>query len=61
MRAIPILTPASTAVMRAELAWLRSRHDGGAVAPAIYDVIKRIEIEIAWRQHALPLRAEEGV
>jgi hypothetical protein len=51
----------STARLCDQLAWLRSRYDTGAVAPPIYDVIKRIEVQIAWRRHALPFRAEEGV
>ena len=56
-----VLIATSTACLCDELAWLRSRYDTGAVAPAFYDVIKRIEIEIAWRRHARPLRTEEGV
>jgi hypothetical protein len=42
----------STACLRDELAWLRARHDEGAVSPSTYRVIKSLETEIAWRQHA---------
>jgi hypothetical protein len=38
--------------LRAELELLRARHDSGAVAPAIYQTIKQLEREIAWREHA---------
>jgi hypothetical protein len=47
-----VLTAASTARLCDELAWLRARYDGGAVAPTVYSVIKDIEIELAWRLHA---------
>jgi hypothetical protein len=42
----------STTCLRDELAWLRARHDAGAVAPCIYRVIKTIETELAWRENA---------
>jgi hypothetical protein len=48
----PQVTTTSTAHLCDELAWLRSRYDEGAVAPCIYSVIKTIETELAWRQHA---------
>jgi len=51
----------STARLCDQLVWLRSRYDTGAVAPAVYDVIKRIEVELAWRRHAQLYRAEGGV
>jgi hypothetical protein len=47
-----VLTAASTVRLCDELAWLRARYDGGAVAPTVYSVIKDIEIELAWRLHA---------
>jgi hypothetical protein len=47
-----VLIAISTARLRDELGWLRGRYDTGAVAPAVYGVIKKIEVEIAWRQHA---------
>jgi len=40
-----------------ELGWLRARHDEGAVAPCVYRVIKQLEVELAWREHA---KAQEG-
>src|SRR5262249_41859305 len=45
-----LLDTSSTAppVRRARLA----RHDEGAIAPSIYGVSKKIEVEIAWREHA---------
>jgi hypothetical protein len=42
----------STACLCDELVWLRSRYDTGAVAPAVYATIKKLEEEIAWREHA---------
>jgi hypothetical protein len=36
---------------RADLALLRARYDSGAVSAAIYVVIKRIECDIAWKEH----------
>jgi hypothetical protein len=38
--------------LRDELRWLRSRYDGGKVSPAVFAVIRDLETEIAWRQHA---------
>jgi hypothetical protein len=46
------ITISSTGHLRDELAWLRGRYDTGQVAPAIYAIIKKLEEEIAWRQHA---------
>ena len=40
----------STAALRAELEWLRSRYDGGAVSSSIYAVIRTIETELSWRE-----------
>jgi hypothetical protein len=45
------LVPASTACLRDQLSWLRGRYDEGAIAPAIFSVIKKIEVELAWREH----------
>ena len=36
---------------KARLAALRARYDGGAVSPAIYKVVREIEIELAWAEH----------
>jgi hypothetical protein len=37
--------------IRIQLALLRVRYDCGAVSPAIYGVIKELEVEQAWRDH----------
>jgi hypothetical protein len=37
--------------LRLELALLRSRYDYGAVSPALYAVIRMLEIDIAWTEH----------
>jgi hypothetical protein len=37
--------------LRDELRWLQSRYDGGKISPAVFAVVKRLETEIAWRQH----------
>jgi len=47
-----LLDSSSTARLCDELAWLRSRYDTGQVAPCVYGVIKTIETELAWREHA---------
>jgi hypothetical protein len=47
-----LLDTGSTARLCRELRWLRSRYDNGAVAPCVYGVIKKIETEVAWRDHA---------
>jgi hypothetical protein len=36
---------------RADLEWLRSRYDGGAVSAAVYTTIKRLETDISWAEH----------
>jgi hypothetical protein len=36
---------------RVELEQLRARYDGGAMSPAVYDVIKLLETKISWSQH----------
>jgi hypothetical protein len=37
---------------RAMLAMLRARYDHGQVSPGVYAVIKKIECDISWNQHA---------
>jgi hypothetical protein len=37
--------------LRSELAMLRARYDHGQVSPAVYRVIKDLEVSIAWREH----------
>jgi hypothetical protein len=39
------------AALKSQLAALSSRYDTGAVSPAVYIVIRAIEIEISWLQH----------
>jgi hypothetical protein len=38
--------------LRTELEWLRAKYDSGAVSDAVFAVVKSIEAEIAWREHA---------
>jgi len=49
-----LLDTSSTAHLADELRWLRNRYDTGQVAPSIYiyGLIKKIEVELAWRTHA---------
>jgi hypothetical protein len=47
----PSTTATSTATLRSELEWLRSRYDSGKVSPAVFSVIKDIETAIAWAEH----------
>jgi hypothetical protein len=42
---------------RQELKFLRARYDGGAVSPAVYAVIRSLEIEVAWSDHENDERA----
>jgi hypothetical protein len=35
-----------------ELRALRARYDGGPVSPAIYQLIRRLEIDLAWAEHS---------
>src|SRR5262249_27769815 len=57
---LPPLTLGSTALLRLERASLLARYDNGALSAAVFAVLKKLEIEIAWRQHAKLLRTEEG-
>lgn len=36
--------------LRTQLAHLRARYDAGAVAPAVYAVIRQLETDIAWAE-----------
>jgi hypothetical protein len=47
----PSTTATSTAVLRAELEWLRARYDDGKVSAAVFAVIRRLESDIAWAEH----------
>lgn len=37
--------------LRAELQVLRSRYDSGAVDAGIYEIIRKLETDIAWAEH----------
>jgi len=39
------------AALRAALAWVRARHDSGAVSPAVFSVMRMIEVELSWLEH----------
>ena len=39
------------AELRGELHRLQARYDDGAVAPAVYKVIRSLEIELGWVRH----------
>jgi hypothetical protein len=43
--------PSHEQALRSALAWIRARHDDGAVSPAVFSVLKVIETEIAWLAH----------
>ena len=51
---LPPLTPVATAVQTAKLRWkllqLRARYDDGAIAPAIYQLIKEIKTTLSWSE-----------
>jgi hypothetical protein len=42
---------------RAMLEMLKARYDAGAVSPAIYAAIRKLEQEIAWREHSAAMAA----
>jgi hypothetical protein len=46
-----VMHPVRPAELRGELFRLRARYDDGAVAPAIYGVIKLMETELSWVRH----------
>jgi hypothetical protein len=43
--------PSHEAALRAALAWVRARHDSGAISPAVFSVIRMIETELSWLAH----------
>jgi hypothetical protein len=47
--------------LKEQLEYLRARYDSGAMSPAVYQVIKRLEREIAWCEHAALERDESVV
>jgi hypothetical protein len=44
--------PSHEQALRAALAWVRARHDSGAISPAVFSVIRMIETELSWLAHA---------
>lgn len=44
-------TAPSTAALRDERIWLLARHDSGAITPAVFKVVRTIEIDIAWTEY----------
>ena len=44
-------TAPSTAALRDERIWLLARHDSGAITPAVFKVVRAIEIDIAWTEY----------
>jgi hypothetical protein len=50
--------------VRAQLAQLQARYDGGAVSQAVYATIRALEIELAWLKHRglqqLDIEADES-
>lgn len=61
MPTTPTITAGSTSALRLERLALLARHDCGALAPAVFEVIRDLETAIAWREHAQSPRAEGGV
>jgi hypothetical protein len=57
-------TTPSGALLRRDLALLRARYDTGASQPGVYEIIRTLEIEIAWAEHAerfrVPITGESG-
>jgi hypothetical protein len=37
--------------LQEQLEYLRARYDSGAVSPAIYQAIKKLETDVAWCEH----------
>jgi hypothetical protein len=47
----------SAAMLRAQLMMLKSRYDCYAFSPAIYAVVRNLEIEISWIEHGRDARS----
>jgi hypothetical protein len=45
------VTTPSTAALREERTWLLARHDSGAISPATFNVVRSLEVDIAWAEH----------
>jgi hypothetical protein len=39
---------------RLDLLMIQAKYDGGGMPPALYSVLKQIEVDIAWIQHNDP-------
>ena len=50
-RFLPHITTPSTAALRDERIWLLARHDSGAITPAIFKIVRSLEVDIAWAEH----------
>jgi hypothetical protein len=46
------LALASTSWLRLDRLVLRGRYDGGALPPAVFKLVRKLEIEISWREYA---------
>jgi hypothetical protein len=46
------LTPASTSWLRFDRLMLLGRYDWGALPLAVFNIVKQLETELAWRKHA---------
>jgi hypothetical protein len=38
--------------LRFELEMLRARYDSGAISPAVFQVVRELETELAWAEHS---------
>jgi hypothetical protein len=47
--------------LQEQLAYLRARYDSGAVSPAVYQAIKKLESDVAWLEHKDAARDKRGV
>jgi hypothetical protein len=45
------ITGKSTAALRGERLMLLARHDSGAISPATFNVVRSLEVDIAWAEH----------
>jgi hypothetical protein len=43
--------PSHEQALRAALEWIRARHDSGAISPAVFSVMRMIEVELSWLAH----------
>jgi hypothetical protein len=53
------LTPASTSWLRLDRLMLLGRYDCGALPLAVFNIVKRLETELAWREHARAHRSAQ--